>query len=51
MAAVFAGCKIAKPIFSTNYCEAHIRVMSLYKAYYRYIPYISEFFSCLYNVL
>lgn len=39
---VRAGCKIAKPILSTDYCDTHKRVMGLYRAYYRYIPYIGK---------
>lgn len=37
-----AGCKLARPVLSTDYCEAHRRVMSLYRAYYRFIPYIGN---------
>ncbi|XP_039753514.1 NADH dehydrogenase [ubiquinone] 1 alpha subcomplex subunit 6-like [Pararge aegeria] len=37
---VKAGFKIAKPVLSADCCEAHRRVMSLYRAYFRFIPYL-----------
>ncbi|KAI8436801.1 hypothetical protein MSG28_010262 [Choristoneura fumiferana] len=37
------GCKIVRPLMSTDYCEAHRRVIGLYRAFYRYIPYIVKF--------
>nr|XP_034832362.1 NADH dehydrogenase [ubiquinone] 1 alpha subcomplex subunit 6-like [Maniola hyperantus] len=33
--AVKAGCKIARPVLSADHCQAHKRVMSLYRAYFR----------------
>ncbi|KAM3965182.1 NADH dehydrogenase [ubiquinone] 1 alpha subcomplex subunit 6 [Aphomia sociella] len=40
-----ASCKIVRPIMSTNFCEAHRRVLGLYRAFYRYIPYIVKYFD------
>ncbi|XP_045486960.1 L-dopachrome tautomerase yellow-f2-like isoform X1 [Pieris rapae] len=45
MAAKVTGCKAVKPLLSANYCEAHTRVVGLYKAYYRYIPYLVRQFD------
>ncbi|XP_072949238.1 NADH dehydrogenase [ubiquinone] 1 alpha subcomplex subunit 6-like [Epargyreus clarus] len=43
--AMRAACKVVKPMLSRDYCEAHRRVMGLYKAVYRYIPYIVKYFD------
>ncbi|CAF4903549.1 unnamed protein product [Pieris macdunnoughi] len=45
MAAKVTGCKAVKPLLSANYCEAHTRVVGLYKAYYRYLPYLVRQFD------
>ncbi|XP_052741606.1 NADH dehydrogenase [ubiquinone] 1 alpha subcomplex subunit 6-like [Bicyclus anynana] len=39
------GYKITKPILSGDYCEAHRRVMGLYRAYFRYLPYVVRRFD------
>ncbi|VVC89617.1 NADH dehydrogenase [ubiquinone] 1 alpha subcomplex subunit 6-like [Leptidea sinapis] len=38
-------CKIVKPLLTTNYYDAHVRVIGLYKAYYRFIPYLLRRFD------
>lgn len=50
MSSRVAGCKAVKPLLSANYCEAHIRVVGLYKAYYRYIPYLGELETFVYKI-
>lgn len=35
--------KSARPVMSTNAIEAKRHVRALYKAFYRYIPYISKY--------
>lgn len=40
--AIQTGQKIVKPVLSTNHAEAKRRVLSLYKAWYRQIPYIGK---------
>nr|XP_026499739.1 NADH dehydrogenase [ubiquinone] 1 alpha subcomplex subunit 6-like [Vanessa tameamea] len=40
-----AGFKIAKPVLSRDRREAHRRVISLYRAYFRYIPYLVKHFD------
>lgn len=37
------GQKIVKPVLSTSHGEARLRVLSLYKAWYRQIPYICKY--------
>lgn len=39
---VKAVCKIVRPLMSTDYYEARRRALGLYRAFYRYIPYISK---------
>lgn len=43
--AVRQGLKQVKPILSTNRDEAKRRVLNLYKAWYRQIPYVGECLS------
>ncbi|XP_026327093.1 NADH dehydrogenase [ubiquinone] 1 alpha subcomplex subunit 6 [Hyposmocoma kahamanoa] len=43
--AIHVGSKVVKPLLSTNPVEARRRVMNLYKAWYRQIPYIVEEFD------
>ncbi|CAB3221970.1 unnamed protein product [Arctia plantaginis] len=43
--AIQVGTKIVKPVLSTNHAEARLRVLSLYKAWYRQIPYIVKEFD------
>lgn len=38
-----AGCKIVRPLLSLDNCEAHTRVLGLYRAFYRIIPFIREY--------
>lgn len=38
--AIHVGSKVVKPLLSTNPVEARRRVINLYKAWYRQIPYI-----------
>ncbi|XP_045498134.1 NADH dehydrogenase [ubiquinone] 1 alpha subcomplex subunit 6-like [Colias croceus] len=42
---VRAGCKCVKPLLSANFCEAHTRVIGLYRAYYRFIPHLLRLFD------
>ncbi|XP_026327095.1 NADH dehydrogenase [ubiquinone] 1 alpha subcomplex subunit 6-like [Hyposmocoma kahamanoa] len=39
-----AGCKIVRPVMSFDNCEAHTRVLGLYRAFYRIIPFIQEYY-------
>ncbi|XP_021189867.2 NADH dehydrogenase [ubiquinone] 1 alpha subcomplex subunit 6 [Helicoverpa armigera] len=38
--AIKVGTKIVKPVLSLNHGEARMRVLNLYKAWYRQIPYV-----------
>ncbi|XP_049873912.1 NADH dehydrogenase [ubiquinone] 1 alpha subcomplex subunit 6-like [Pectinophora gossypiella] len=40
-----SGTMMVKPMLSLNRCEAHTRVLGLYRAFYRYIPYILKYFD------
>ncbi|XP_060803540.1 NADH dehydrogenase [ubiquinone] 1 alpha subcomplex subunit 6-like [Amyelois transitella] len=42
---VKAACKTAKAVMSTDFWEARRRVLGLYRAFYRYIPYIIKYFD------
>lgn len=35
--------RVARPVMSANMEQAHTRVIGLYRAFYRYIPYICKF--------
>ncbi|XP_068633203.1 NADH dehydrogenase [ubiquinone] 1 alpha subcomplex subunit 6-like [Battus philenor] len=37
--------RIVRPVMSSNLTEARTRVKNLYRAFYRYIPYIIKFFD------
>ncbi|XP_014367310.1 NADH dehydrogenase [ubiquinone] 1 alpha subcomplex subunit 6 [Papilio machaon] len=37
--------KVGRPVMSTNMAQAHTRVIGLYRAFYRYIPYILKYFD------
>ncbi|KAJ0176622.1 hypothetical protein K1T71_007801 [Dendrolimus kikuchii] len=39
------ACKTVRPLMSSDFCEARRRVLSLYRAFYRYIPYIIKYFD------
>lgn len=43
--AIRTGQKVVKPVLSTNPVEAKRRVLSLYKAWYRQVPYIVKEFD------
>ncbi|RVE40820.1 hypothetical protein evm_014530 [Chilo suppressalis] len=38
-------CRVVKPLMSTDFCEARRRAIGLYRAFYRYIPYIHKYFD------
>jgi hypothetical protein len=40
------GLKQVRPILSVDNAEARKRVLNLYKAWYRQIPYIGKFIAC-----
>ncbi|XP_028162863.1 NADH dehydrogenase [ubiquinone] 1 alpha subcomplex subunit 6-like [Ostrinia furnacalis] len=42
---VRAACREVRPIMSTDFWEARRRVLGLYKAFYRYVPYIIKYFD------
>ncbi|XP_013145373.1 PREDICTED: NADH dehydrogenase [ubiquinone] 1 alpha subcomplex subunit 6-like [Papilio polytes] len=37
--------RVARPVMSANMEQAHTRVIGLYRAFYRYIPYILKYFD------
>ncbi|XP_075977539.1 NADH dehydrogenase [ubiquinone] 1 alpha subcomplex subunit 6-like [Anticarsia gemmatalis] len=37
--------KTVRPVMSTDFCEARRRAIGLYRAFYRYIPYIIKYFD------
>lgn len=39
---VNTACKTVRPLMSSDFCEARRRALGLYRACYRYIPYIGE---------
>ncbi|KAK7493278.1 hypothetical protein BaRGS_00015404 [Batillaria attramentaria] len=43
--AIQQGVKQVKPILSTNHAEAKRRVLNLYKAWYRHVPYVVKDFD------
>ncbi|KAG6443781.1 NADH dehydrogenase [ubiquinone] 1 alpha subcomplex subunit 6-like [Manduca sexta] len=40
-----AACKRVRPIMSTNFSDARRRALGLYRAFYRYIPYVVKYFD------
>lgn len=42
-----AACRQVKPLMSTDFWEARRRALALYKAFYRFTPYIGKFYYSL----
>ncbi|KAF9421082.1 hypothetical protein HW555_002794 [Spodoptera exigua] len=44
-----AAFRNVRPLMSKDYCEARRRAIGLYRAFYRYIPYIIKYFDIAKN--